>query len=67
MCKLIFVTSLRRTARMFAGANPFGGSNLSSHGKSRSEDRLIPWLGFGYGNMTFEDSLDFDISEIESV
>ena len=52
---------------MFAGANPFGGSNLSSHGKSRSEDRLIPWLGFGYGNMTFEDSLDFDISEIESV
>jgi hypothetical protein len=25
------------------------------------------WLGFGYGNITFEDSLDFDISEIDSV
>lgn len=25
------------------------------------------WLGFGYGNITFEDSLDFDASEIESV
>ena len=25
------------------------------------------WLGLGYGNITFEDSLDFDISEIESV
>ena len=25
------------------------------------------WLGLGYGNITFEDSLDFDISEIESI
>lgn len=25
------------------------------------------WLGFGYGNITFEDSLDFDLSEIESI
>jgi hypothetical protein len=25
------------------------------------------WLGFGYGNITFQDSLDFDLSEIESV
>lgn len=25
------------------------------------------WLAFGYGNITFEDSLDFDISEIESI
>ena len=25
------------------------------------------WLGLGYGNITFEDSLDFDISEFESV
>lgn len=25
------------------------------------------WLGMRDGNITFEDSLDFDISEIESV
>ena len=25
------------------------------------------WLAFGDGNITFEDSLDFDISEIESI
>lgn len=25
------------------------------------------WLGLGYGNITFQDSLDFDISGIESV
>ena len=27
----------------------------------------ILWLGMRDGNITFEDSLDFDISEIESV
>ena len=28
---------------------------------------LFIWLGIRDGNITFEDSLDFDISEIESV
>ncbi len=30
-------------------------------------ENVFFWLGFGYGNITFEDSLDFDISEIDSV
>ena len=29
--------------------------------------RLFTWLGKRDGNITFDDSLDFDISEIESV
>ena len=37
------------------------------HENSRSNDRLYSWLGIRDGNITFEDSLDFDISEIESV
>ena len=29
--------------------------------------RSLFWLGFRDGNITFQDSLDFDLSEIESV
>jgi len=33
----------------------------------RSKIESHKWLGIRDGNITFEDSLDFDISEIESV
>ena len=35
--------------------------------KNLNNEIRSTWLGLGYGNITFEDSLDFDISEIESV
>ena len=57
---------------MLSKAEAFVCSNPSLANKvklRRSEDlRSFTWLGKRYGNITFEDdSLDFDISEIESV
>lgn len=40
---------------------------IGYHVKSPPVGGLFTWLGLGYGNITFQDSLDFDISEIESV
>ena len=44
-----------------------GFEPIGYHVKSPPVGGLFTWLGFGYGNITFEDSLDFDASEIESV
>lgn len=39
---------------------PLGVDGTVAHG-------FRPFLGLGDGNITFQDSLDFDLSEIESV
>lgn len=42
-------------------------TSITSQDKNGRKEPFISWLAFGYGNITFEDSLDFDISEIESI
>lgn len=35
--------------------------------KPTLHEAILPWAGDGGGNITFDDSLDFEMSEIESV
>ena len=46
-----------------------GGSDPSGQGKLKTDHTglILIWLGIRDGNITFKDSLDFDISEINSV
>ena len=40
---------------------------IGYHVKSPPVGGLFTWLGWRDGNITFEDTLDFDISEIEGL
>lgn len=42
-------------------------SSVYSHAKTGRKSPVHAWLGFGDGNITFQDSLDFDMSEIEMI
>lgn len=66
------MTSLR--SKDFCSSPPMfrirGFASRFQHSKkpdSINTVRLFTWLGKRDGNITFDDSLDFDISEIESV
>lgn len=68
MSKLIITPFASRAPRTSACAKP--GARIPTTIKKKTEQILCPflWLGKRYGNITFEDdSLDFDISEIESL
>ena len=52
----------------FFTPNYSGFSNhISITKKAAHIGLLISWLGIRDGNITFQDSLDFDLSEIDSV
>ena len=69
MVKFALGLSVRGRASLAKQFSPrFSGVRTThSHAKTPSYNGVISWLGIRDGNITFEDSLDFDISEIESV
>ena len=67
--RFLSLLSLRRTLRRFALQKRGFGSRFATKEKSpRPTDLgLFSWLGFRHRNITFDESLDFDQSEIDFI